>query len=277
MARKAAELPNTPAQLVRRRPVALTRPVGQGSPKKDKRLFLRIGIEHQWRTLSSVTIKKIIPEKAGVAPSAILVMTQVRSGLAIEYTSGALRESMLRVGSSMEMEKVTIKSSSEWMSVIVPHVPLFIRTLDGSIEVTSEMVKMECQAVYGVTSIQVRPNKFKLGQYSTSWIVHFKQVPTNLKFRLFDESGPAMPFSRRRPIEQFQRCWGFHSTRNCTRELRCERCSDKHKKTGYTANIPKCAACAGLHGASSFDCIARQIRRNGYVTLRTPAELRMVW
>lgn len=276
VARKAAKLPDPPANLAKRTPQAQTKRAEQEPPKEDKRLFLRIGQEHQWRKLSPVTIKKMVTERAGVAPSAIIAMTQVRSGLAMECASDALRETILRVGPSFNKEDITIEPASDWTSVIVPHVPLYIRTMSGRIEVTRDMVMAECQANCGVTPVQVRPNYVKIGQYSTSWIVHFKQVPANLKFRLFDESGPALPFSRRRPIEQCQRCWGFHSTRNCVKGLRCDKCSGTHEKAECKANIPKCANCAGPHEATNPDCMARPSRQYGQITPRTPAELRII-
>ena len=276
VARKAAKLPDPPVNLVKRNPAKQTNAARQDPPKEDKRLFLRIGRDHLWRQLSPVTIKKIVTERAGVAPSAIIAITQVRSGLAIECASDALRETILRVGPSFQKEDMAIEPASNWTSVIIPHVPLYIRTMDGRLEVTNEMVKSECQAVCGVTPIQVRPNYVKLGQYSTSWIIHFKQVPANLKFRLFDESGPAMKFSRKRPIEQCQRCWGYHSTRTCVKGQRCEKCSETHEKTACKANIPKCANCAGPHEASNPDCMARPSRQYGQVTPRTPAELRII-
>ena len=276
VARKAVKLPDPPVNRVKLRPTTQSKAARQDPPKEHKRLFLRVRQEHPWRTLSPVTIKKIVTKRAGVAPSAIIAMTQVRSGLAIECASDALRETILRVGPSFHKENMTIEPASDWTSVIVPHVPLYIRTMNERLEVTSEMIKTECQAVCGVTPIQVCLNCVKSGQYSTSWIIHFKQVPANLKFRLFDESGPAMPFSRRRPIEQCQRCWGYHSTRTCVKGLRCEKFSGSHERTECKAIIPKCANCAGPHEATNSDCMARPSRQNGQVTPRTPAELRVI-
>ena len=113
-----------------------------------------MGREHQWRRLSPVTIKKLITEKAGVAPSAIIAMTQVRSGPAMECASDSLRESILGVGPSLQKKEIKIEPASDWISVMVPHVPICIRTLDGRIENAREMVKAECQIVCGVTPIE---------------------------------------------------------------------------------------------------------------------------
>ena len=69
----------------------------------------------------------------------------------MECASDALRESILGVGPSLQKEEITIEPASDWTSVMVPHVPTCIRTLDRRIEVTREMMKAECQAVCGVT------------------------------------------------------------------------------------------------------------------------------
>ncbi|KAI0996223.1 hypothetical protein K3495_g11956 [Podosphaera aphanis] len=221
IARKAAKLPSPPKGPTFQKPTSQKKPAEQDSLKEDKRLFLRLALENEWRKLSLATIKKIITERAGVAPSAILAMSQVRSGLAIECASDVPRESILRVASALEKDNLTIEAASNWTSVIVPHVPLFIRTLDCRLAVTKEMVIKEYESACGVTPVQVRPNNVKEGQYTTSWIIHFKQKPANLKFRLFEESGPTMPFVRRRPIEQCQKCWDFHATRSCVKGSRC--------------------------------------------------------
>lgn len=72
-----------------------------------------MGQEHQSRKLSPVTIKKIITEKAGVAPSAIIAMTQVRVGLEMEFASHVLRESILGVGPSFQKGETKIEPSSD--------------------------------------------------------------------------------------------------------------------------------------------------------------------
>ena len=116
VARRAANLPDPPTPSNLRRPTKQAKPHTQSPPKEDKRLILRMGQEHEWRRLSPVTIKKIVTEKAWVAPSAVLAMTQVRSGLAIECASEALRETLLRVRPSLQMDEITIEPASDWTS-----------------------------------------------------------------------------------------------------------------------------------------------------------------
>lgn len=141
--------------------------------------------------------------------------------------------------------------------MIVPHAPLYIRTLEDSIWVTSKIVTTECQARCGVIPVQVRPNPSRLGKYSTSWIIHFKQKPANCKFRLFDKCGPAIPFVCQRPMEQCQRCWGFHNIQSCTKGERWGRCNVVHETDEFQFKVPKCANCAGPHKWTNLKCMAR--------------------
>lgn len=275
VARKAAKLPATTPASIAQKSAPQPEPT-LPTTEEDKRLFLRLGKEHEWRRLSPVSVKKMITERAGVAPSAIVAMYQVRSGLAFECVSDALRDSILRTAPSFLEENITLEAASDWTSVIAPNVPLYLKALDSRILVTNDMIKSECLSVCGVEPVQVRPTQVKLGQYSTSWLIHFKQKPVHLKFRLFHESGPAMPFVRRRPIEQCQRCWGFHSTRSCTKSQRCGRCTGTHEAAECAAKIPKCSNCAGPHESCSHNCMARPRCQNGQVTHRTPAELRII-
>lgn len=164
----------------------------------------------------------------------------------MECASVALRESILRAAPSLGKEKITIETASDCISVIVCHVPLYIRTPDNRIKVTKELVVKECQSVFGVITIQVCPNKVKEDQYTTNWIVHFEPKLTNLNFRHFNESGPTMPFVHQRAIEECQRCWGFHATRTCTKGNRCGQYTNGHEKTECSNKVPKCLTAQGL-------------------------------
>ncbi|KHJ31164.1 putative eka-like protein [Erysiphe necator] len=81
--------------------------------KEDKRLFLRLDPNHEWRKLSPSTIKKVIIERAGVAASAIAAIYSVRSGLAIECVSDAPRESILGIGQTFLQNGAVIEAASD--------------------------------------------------------------------------------------------------------------------------------------------------------------------
>lgn len=112
IARKAAKLPDPPAARMNRNNVSLAKPAISSPPKEDKRIFLRLGPQHEWRKLSPVILKKIVTEWAGVAVSAITAMYSVRSGFVIECVSDALRDSMLSVGTSFHAKEAKIEPAS---------------------------------------------------------------------------------------------------------------------------------------------------------------------
>lgn len=113
--------------------------------------------------LSPVTIKNLVTESAGIAPSAIIAIKQVSFDLAIVCASDALGETILKVGPSFRKENIIIEPASDCTSVILPHMPIYIRTMSGRFEVTRDMIMMECQEVCGVTPTQVRLNYVKIG------------------------------------------------------------------------------------------------------------------
>lgn len=79
------------------------------------------------------------------------------------------------MGPFFQRGNIIIEPASDWTSVIVPYLPIYIGTIGGRNEVTKDMIMTECQAVCGVTPILVRPNHVKIVQYSTSWIINFNR------------------------------------------------------------------------------------------------------
>ena len=141
----------------------------------------------------------------------------------------------------------------------MPRAPPLIKTLEGSISIKKEMVTIESQVLCGVTPVQVRPNQVNIGQYSKSWIIHFKRKLANLRLDS-DKSEPAIPFIRRHPTEQCQRCWGFHSTWSCTKDQRFGRCTGVHETIECQIRVPKCGNCVGPHESTSLYYMARPRR-----------------
>lgn len=135
------------------------------------------------------------------------------------------------------------------------------------------MIRKECQTVCRVVPVMARPLKTKSDQQSIGWLIYFKQNSLRNGFRIFNESGPAMPFTRWCQIEQCQKCNEFHSTPIYTKAQRCKRCSKPHDSHEYQIPDPKCSNCAGPYKSTDLKCMARPFRLNGIVTPRTPAEL----
>ena len=121
---KAVKRPIPPMVQVPRRPTPTSRPNTQTTSKEDKSLFLRLGRDHHWHKLSPVTIKKIITDKAGKAGSAMTSMYPVNLGIALEYASDALRDTMMRIVPSLQKDNTVIEAASKWTLWIVTHILL---------------------------------------------------------------------------------------------------------------------------------------------------------
>lgn len=106
---KAARLPNPQVAPIQTYPRTRIKQADTLPQKEDKRLFLRLEKEHEWRKISPVTIKKIITDRAGVATSSIVATHQIRSGLAFECASDALRETILRTAPPFKKENIIIE------------------------------------------------------------------------------------------------------------------------------------------------------------------------
>ena len=63
-------------------------------------------------------------------------MYPARSGITLEWTSDALRDTIIRIGPFLQKDNTVLEAASKWTSLIVPHVPLYIRALEGRILVT---------------------------------------------------------------------------------------------------------------------------------------------
>ncbi|KHJ31314.1 putative eka-like protein [Erysiphe necator] len=176
LTRKSAKLPQPSLSAIPlpKKPDGNKKETESNDPKEDKRLFLRLRPDHAWRKLSPIAIKKMNTEIAGVTATAITSLYSVRSGYAIECVSDALRDTVFTAGKSLGDTDAIIEAASDLTSLLLPNVPLSIRTLDSNVIVTSEMVANECLAVCGMLPIQLRPMKSSTGQFYTSWLIHFK-------------------------------------------------------------------------------------------------------
>ena len=113
VAQKSYKLPDPPVTPLLRRLSGQTNQITKPTSKVDKHLLVRLEGKHEWRRLSPITIKKIITERAGVAPSAVIAIYLARLGVSFGCAFGALRETILNVGPSFQQDNVIIEAASE--------------------------------------------------------------------------------------------------------------------------------------------------------------------
>ncbi|POS82638.1 hypothetical protein EPUL_004536, partial [Erysiphe pulchra] len=225
--------------------VATVSKLSQYAPNKEKpptapsdnRLFLRLTQEHEWRKLSPAGIR-----------------------FALSPCSKEAREAILKAGNGFFLTGVKLEPATNWVPIIIPTVPSFIRMEQGKVEVSSSMLADEIERV-----CSMRPSHVKLyGRNKTqalhrTWIAYFSKAPRG-RFRLFDESGIVRPFKKQQPIEFCKRCNGHHPSKNCSRAPSCGNCGSTNHSEDLCMAATKCRNCGDPHRSESRKFLARPTR-----------------
>ncbi|KAI0997406.1 hypothetical protein K3495_g10778, partial [Podosphaera aphanis] len=217
------------------------------------------------------------------------MVTVVNSGFAITAANEAARNCLLEEVHRLESD---LEAASKWISVHAPNVPDRLHS-DGNptvpmkpgdkarlehiaIPVTKEMVMEEATLKTGVTPISARVLASNIDRPASDWAIHFPSRSPKLGERLFEESGRLTIFHRKPRIAQCDRCWGYHSTKICSRAERCTRCSLlEHKLDACKQEISRCMNYHGPHRADDPNCMARPDRANGKIIIHFYWQLQM--
>ncbi|KHJ35076.1 putative eka-like protein [Erysiphe necator] len=228
--------------------------------KADKRIFLRLPHEHDWWNLSPAGIREVIVKKLAISPASISIIKPVHTGFALSPCNDDAREKILEGQHGLFMTGAKLEPAINWVSVIVPTVPAYIRTLQGKLEVSYTMLADEIERV----SLDW-PSFLKLyGQNNPAaphrtWMVFSPKAPRP-GFRVFDESGLAMPYKKKKPLEFCKRCNGHHPSKNCSRAPSCGNCGSTMHTEDMCMAATKCRNCGGPHRSDSRRCLARPTR-----------------
>ncbi|KHJ35820.1 putative eka-like protein [Erysiphe necator] len=212
-------------------------------PISDSRLFVRLPINHEWRTLSLSGLREVIVKRLGVSPASI--------GL-IKPTSSRL----LNTGAKIE-------PASNWIPLLAPTVPKYISTLEGQIEVNKEMLAYEIERVTSIrpASVRLYGSSNQPAPHRT-WMAFFTKAPRS-GFRVFDESGKVTFFKKQKAIDLCKRCNGHHPSRNCSRAPSCGNCGSVMHTENDCKALTKCKNCGGPYRSDSHKCLARPTRSGG--------------
>ncbi|KAI1005068.1 hypothetical protein K3495_g3158 [Podosphaera aphanis] len=155
------------------------------STVSDKRLFIRLPIEHEWRKLSPAGIREVVVKTLMISPTLIGKIKPVHSGFALSPCSTEARETILNTGNGLFLSGAKLEEASNWISVIVPTVPLTIRTEQGEIEVSKSMLTDEIERVSSIRPAHVKfygANKAEAPH--RTWMAYFTKAPRTA-FRVF--------------------------------------------------------------------------------------------
>ncbi|KHJ31232.1 putative eka-like protein [Erysiphe necator] len=226
----------------------------------DKRLFVRLPLEHEWRKLSPSGIREVIVNKLAISPSLLGKIKPVKSGFALSPCSTEARENILNAGNGLFLTGAKLEPATNWIPVILPTVPSSIRKVQGQMEVSSAMLIEEVERVTSILPAHVKLfGRNKAETPHRTWMAYFSKAPRT-GFRVFDESGIARPFKKQQPIEFCKRCNGHHPTKNCSSAPSCGNCGSTNHSEELCMAATKCRNCGGPHRSDSRRCLARPIR-----------------
>ncbi|POS82481.1 hypothetical protein EPUL_005631, partial [Erysiphe pulchra] len=78
----------------------------------DKRLFVRLPQDHEWRKLSPAGIREIIVQKLAISPSSFGKIKPVNSGFALSPCSSEARETILNAGNGLFLSGAKLEAAT---------------------------------------------------------------------------------------------------------------------------------------------------------------------
>ena len=190
----------------------------------DKRPFLRLPQEHKWRKLSTAGIREVIVKKVSISPTLIGKIKPVHSGFVLSPCSTEAREKILNAANGLFLTGAKLEAATNWVSLLIPTVPTFIRKELGEVEVNNNMLADEVERVCSVRPAHIKLyGRNKPEAPHRAWMGFFPKAPRGT-FKVFDESGIAGPFKKQQPLEFCKKSNGHHSIKNFSRAPSCGNC-----------------------------------------------------
>ncbi|KHJ34720.1 putative eka-like protein [Erysiphe necator] len=140
-------------------------------------LFVRLPQDHEWRKLSPAGIREIILQKLAISPSLSGKIKPVNLGFALSPCSTEARETILNAGNCFFLSGAKLEPATNWIPMIIPTVPKYIRKIQGEIEVGSSMLIDEVERNFVNVAIDITQPKTILGQRHVEIVAQ----PTTLK------------------------------------------------------------------------------------------------
>ncbi|KHJ30213.1 putative eka-like protein [Erysiphe necator] len=146
--------------------------------QQDNRLFLRLSVDHEWRKLSPAGVREIVVKRLSISPAQIGTIKPVRSGFAISPRNNFTREELLKAAVRLSPADAKLEAASNWISVMIPTVPISISTEKGRIEITKEMLANEIERVSSMrpASLRLYGRNLPNAPHRT-WMAYFTKAP----------------------------------------------------------------------------------------------------
>ncbi|KAM5357327.1 hypothetical protein ACJZ2D_016375 [Fusarium nematophilum] len=202
--------------------------------------------------------------------------TQSRNKPTAAKASSQLKAEPLQVlsncGSALGLLRSSCRSSGSTMLYLAARPSSNIL---GDLINTEATIEDEVIAQTGQRPIRLQPSRNTAQDIERkTWIASFLQ-PVK-PFRLFGVSALSRQIEKKASIQRHNPgCQGYHTSRYCHRQQRCETCSQPLEE-GHQQPCglsPKCSNCYGPFPASHENCPAKPIRKNGDTIPLTKKEL----
>ncbi|KAL6362151.1 hypothetical protein LRP88_04227 [Fusarium phalaenopsidis] len=235
---------------------------------------------HEWaRSLKNFALREATCRALGLSLAEIPDIHNTATGFSIRPINTAIRDKII---ASQEQLQHCLRASKvelpvKWFNYAIPSCPNKLPNILGDLVDTEATIEDEVIAQTGQRPIRLQPSRHtsqNIKAERKTWIASFLQ-PVE-PFRLFGVSALARRIKKKASIQRHNPgCQGYHISRYCHRQQRCETCSDPLEE-GHQQPCslsPKCSNCYGPFPASHENCPARPIRKNGEMIPLTKKEL----
>ena len=122
----------------------------------DRKLFVRLPQEHEWRKLSPAGIRESVVKKIAISPALIGKIKPVRSGFALSPSSTEAHEAILNAGNGLFLSGAKLEPATNWVLVLIPTLPSSIRKEQGEVEISSSLLSDEIERVFSMRHAYVK-------------------------------------------------------------------------------------------------------------------------
>lgn len=226
----------------------------------DRRLFIRLPQEHEWRKLSPAGIRGSIVRKFSISPALIRKIKPVCSGFALSLCSTEAREAILNAGNGLFLSGAKLELATNWASVPIPTVPSLIRKDHGEVKISGSLLSDEIKWVCSMQPLYVKLyGRNKPEALHRTWMAFFLKAP-HICVKIFDESGIARSFKKQNQLEFCKHCNGHHPDKICSRALFCSYCGSRNHATDACKVATKCCNFGVPYFSDSQRCLTRHNR-----------------
>ena len=256
----------------------------QGQSHEDRRVMVRLNSEHEARKtepfLLRQQIQRMIPD-----PSLIADAIVVPSGVAILAPTPAKAATILQYKEiiAQRFGNAVVERQESWTTFVIGPLPKYISTMDGPQDPLEGLLLQEPGFASIRDEVPIRQmawtRRSKESPEPLGYVrIHVPETKANKfpsRLQLFGAAVGIQRIRERKPVTTCEKCHGFHSTRTCARQPRCNICgTEKHE--GSCAQPKRCLNCRGPHESTSVFCPARPCRKNGVLVRPTSAQLRLI-